>query len=69
MRTVSTIIASTFLLASVAALSGCNTVKGVGEDVYAVGDTSQRALNEAWYGDQYGPADRRSSFNRTYYGD
>jgi predicted small secreted protein len=66
--TVSKVIAGTFLFASVGFLGGCNTVKGMGEDVYALGDTSQRALNEAWYGDAYGPQDR-ASFNRTYYGD
>jgi predicted small secreted protein len=37
------ILLCALLLAATAALSGCNTVRGVGEDLTAVGGTLSRA--------------------------
>ena len=50
-NTLARLALGSLLAGTMALLAACNTVKGFGEDIYSVGDASQRALSDAFYSD------------------
>lgn len=46
-KTIKSMIAVVLLVAGTCMLTGCNTVKGIGNDIYSAGETTQSWINDS----------------------